>query len=80
MDKSLFGLIHDFCWSPDGAWVVYSVQTSHRTSILRLYRVSDGHKSDTTTPVLRDFSPCFDEEGKYIFSCLPVPLILCGIL
>lgn len=67
LDKSPFGAIEEFNWSPDGNWVVYSIKTTHKISILRLINLTTGEKTDLTTPVLNDFSPSFDPEGKYLY-------------
>lgn len=67
LDKSLFGPLQGFNWSPDGRWAAYSVKTTSKISILRLVNILTGDKTDLTRPVLSDFSPSFDPEGKYLY-------------
>lgn len=71
LDESQHGAEHDGIgmpgWSPDGQWLVYSFAGQTNLSHLRLCHVESGSVHDITTPVMHDFSPCFDPEGKYIY-------------
>lgn len=67
LDKSAFGPLQGFNWSPDGRWVAYGIRVTHKISLIRLIEVATGQKTDLTTPVLSDFSPSFDPEGKYLY-------------
>ena len=67
VDKSPHQQIDGFNWSPDGKWVVYSMDISIHCSILRLYNFETQEKHDITQPVLKDSQPTFDLEGQYIY-------------
>lgn len=54
-------------WSPDGQWLAYSYGVRPNLSIIRLVHVESGQTHDVTRPVLEDFSPSFDPEGKYLY-------------
>ena len=59
--------IAGFAWSPDGEWVVYSVSISLQVTVLKLWRASTGDITILTRPILRDVSPAFDPDGRYIY-------------
>lgn len=54
-------------WSPDGQWLAYSIAVEPNLSIIRLCKVETGETWDLTRPVLTDYAPCFDPEGKYLY-------------
>ena len=67
IDKSIFGGIAGFDWSPDGRWIAYAFSGTQYTSEIKLW---DGTTSEThtvTRPMLRDTAPAFDPEGKYLY-------------
>lgn len=67
IDRGKSRPIDGYDWSPDGEWVVYSVSVTHEVSILKLWRVSDGESFRLTSRLLRDESPVFDPQGRYIY-------------
>lgn len=77
VDRSPHGLIAGFDWSPDGRWLAYGYGISTKLSAIRLYRLADPAAKDgalqesasftITRPILRDVSPAFDPEGKYLY-------------
>jgi tricorn protease len=54
-------------WSPDGAWLAYGFWDTPNTSIIKVCNVATGETTAATRPVLRDFAPAFDRDGKYLF-------------
>lgn len=66
-DQSRFRPIQSFEWSPDGLWLVYSFYNTRQTSLIKLCRVDTGETWEITRPVLRDISPSFDPDGKYLY-------------
>ncbi len=54
-------------WSPDGQWLAYSCGTAPQTTIIKLCHVETGSIHEATRPVLEDFAPSFDSEGKYLY-------------
>jgi tricorn protease len=67
LDRSQYERIHGLDWSPDGRWIAYSVSTSHSTAEIRLCEVASGQITPATAPVLRDYAPAFDPDGKYLY-------------
>ncbi len=67
IDQGKSGPIAGFSWSPDGEWVVYSVSISLQITVLKLWQASTGDLTLLTQPVLRDVSPAFDPDGRYIY-------------
>lgn len=54
-------------WSADGQWLAYSCAIRPGVSIIRLCHVETGAIHDVTKPVLQDYAPSFDPEGKYLY-------------
>ncbi len=67
LDKSDWGPITGLVWSPDGRFVAYSFAESQHTRAIRLAAVRNGAVKNVTEPVLLDFSPAFDPEGRYLY-------------
>ena len=67
LDHSPFGLIHDMAWSPDGCFAAYSIKINYKIAVLRLVCLETGEKTDLTPPLLNDFSPSFDPQGRYLY-------------
>ncbi len=67
IDKSHFGVIGGFDWSPDGAWLAYGLRVTSQTSILKLHELATNITTPITKPVLSDGFPAFDPEGKYLY-------------
>src|SRR2546421_6343 len=67
VDKSDFGRISGPAWSPDGKWLAYKFDDSNQTSVIKLCNLETGETHFATDPVLADFSPSFDLEGKYLY-------------
>lgn len=66
-DRSRHGRITDLAWSRDGRFVAYSWADSQRTRAIRLLDTDTNTASTVTRPVLSDFAPCFDPQGRYLY-------------
>ena len=53
-------------WSPDGNFIAYSCSKTNRVSIIKIYDIVKKKKHEVTDAVNSDFSPVFDNEGKYL--------------
>ncbi|MEQ7009092.1 S41 family peptidase [Actinopolymorpha sp. B17G11] len=67
LDASRSGRIGDLAWAPDGRWLAYAKPESPQTQAITLCRVETGETWPATRPVLRDRSPSFDPDGKYLY-------------
>ena len=67
IDKATIGMMGRPSWSPDGKWIVYDFPLNQQLRAIKLCQVKTFDTHVITQPVLQDFSPCFDEQGKYIY-------------
>ncbi|HLI08823.1 MAG TPA: PDZ domain-containing protein [Ktedonobacteraceae bacterium] len=67
LDRSEYERITGATWSPDGKWLAYSFAHTSQKRAIKLGNVESGETHFATDPVLRDFSPSFDPEGKYLY-------------
>ena len=67
LDRSAHEMVQGVSWSPDGKWVTYHCSISRRQSAIKLAHIPTNTITQITRPVLRDMSPVFDPEGKYIY-------------
>jgi tricorn protease len=76
LDKAPFGHITGLTWSADGKWIAYSCPVaadhssvpnldSHRRQIK--IATQKGKVYPVTNPVLEDYHPSFDPDGKYLY-------------
>ncbi|GAC1566677.1 MAG: S41 family peptidase [Ktedonobacteraceae bacterium] len=66
-DRSDYERIQGTAWSPDGRWLAYGFTTTGRKTAIKLCNVESGETYLATEPVLKDVSPAFDPEGKYLY-------------
>ncbi|MGD9001842.1 MAG: peptidase, partial [Anaerolineae bacterium] len=67
IEQSQYGPIAGFDWSPDGRWIAYSFAPSPRIRVIKLYDSETDEIHQVTEPVLQDFAPAFDPEGKHLY-------------
>ena len=67
LDKSLHEVIHGFAWSPDSKWLAYGFSFNAQKSAIKLCNLASGETTFITEPVLRDWGPAFDPDGKYLY-------------
>ncbi|WP_418318066.1 S41 family peptidase [Piscinibacter sakaiensis] len=67
IDHSPAGRCEDLAWSPDGAWLAYSIATSLRHRAIKLHSLADGRQTLLTQPEFRDSAPTFDPAGRYLY-------------
>ena len=67
LDRSDYENIQGFDWSPDGRWLAYGFPFTSQKTAIKLCNVESGATYFATEPVLRDISPSFDPEGKYLY-------------
>jgi tricorn protease len=54
-------------WSCDSRWLAYGFANTAQTMAIKLAQVETGETTQVTNPTLRDRSPAFDPEGKYLY-------------
>ncbi|MEU6713516.1 PDZ domain-containing protein [Nonomuraea sp. NPDC046802] len=57
----------DPAWSPDGTWLAYSSPLSAKSSAIKLHDTETGRTTQASEPVLKDFMPAFDPQGRYLY-------------
>ncbi|HVB73779.1 MAG TPA: S41 family peptidase [Ktedonobacteraceae bacterium] len=67
LDRSDFGRIRGFDWSPDGRWLAYGFMFTSQQTAIKLCNLETGKTHVVTDPVLEDVSPSFDPDGKYLY-------------
>ncbi len=67
IDHSDYERIDGIAWSPDGNWLAYGFPSTAQKTAIKLCNLESGETHFVTEPVLRDFSPSFDPEGKYLY-------------
>lgn len=65
--KSRFHRIEDFCFSPDGKWIVYSMPNAEYLASIYLYNLESGKSEQITPAGFNDYMPVFDPDGRYIY-------------
>src|SRR5450755_1196053 len=67
LDRSTASRIDGVSWAPDGRWLAYGFALSSRQSAIKLCNVENGETHQVTEPILQDFRPAFDPEGKFLY-------------
>jgi len=67
LDKSDSSNIKGFSFSPDGNWLAYGFSNTQQTTVIKIANVKSGKIEQATKPVLHDFDPVFDPNGKYLY-------------
>ena len=65
--KSNFERIEDFCFSPDGKLIAYSMSNAHFLSSVYLYDIDAKENHQITSSGFRDYQPTFDPDGRFIY-------------
>jgi len=59
--------IHDYGFSPDGAWLAYSLFDANQVRSIWLYNLAAGKATRISAGHDNDFSPVFDPEGAHLY-------------
>lgn len=59
--------IHDFSFSPDSQWGVYSLTQPNQQRALWAYRMDTGKSLRLTSGANNDYLPVFSEDGNYLY-------------
>jgi tricorn protease len=67
IDRSDYGQMRGIAWSPDGRWLAYGFRSTTQKTAIKLCNLESGQTHFVTEPTLRDVSPAFDPDGKYLY-------------
>ena len=67
IDQGASGEIRSWNWSPQSDWIAYTKSEENNFNSIFLYNVAKGKIHRVTSDFTEDGSPCFDDEGKYLF-------------
>ncbi len=67
VDQGISDEIGEWSWSPNGGWLTYSRSEENNFNSIFLYNVASGKSNRVTSDFTNENSPCFDDEGKYLF-------------
>lgn len=67
LDHNEFYEINGVTYSPDGRWLAYRKPLAEETSAIFLCELASGAVHQATQPVLYDFNPQFDPDGRYLY-------------
>lgn len=67
IEHSDYERIAGVTWSPDGHWLAYGFAHTAQKTAIKLCNLESGATHFATEPVLRDISPAFDPEGKFLY-------------
>lgn len=54
-------------WSPDSRYLAYACPDTSRTTSIRIWDADTGSVHAATRPVLHDFHPVWDPQGRYLY-------------
>jgi len=57
----------DYVWSPDGAWLAFSLTEPSGLRALHLYSVEDGESRRLTEGLFAEYGPAFSPDGKFLY-------------
>jgi len=66
VEKSEFGRINDYSWSPDSKWVTYTATDMNRFHIITVYNIESATKQAVTDNWYESDQPTFSNDGKYL--------------
>ena len=62
-----FGGLNDYAWSPDGAFLAFSMGEHTQMRVLHVFCLADGKVRKVTSEMFSSFSPAWDPEGKVLW-------------
>jgi tricorn protease len=62
-----YGGVNDYAWSPDSAYLAFSLNTLNGNSVVNVWSAADGKLHAITDPMWSAQSPAWDPEGNYLF-------------
>jgi tricorn protease len=60
-------LIRDYCWSPDGGHLAFSLGDSHHSRSIHIWSVADAKLRRVTDILFNEYQPVWHPEGEYLY-------------
>jgi tricorn protease len=67
IERSHYGPIRGYDWSPDGSWIAYSFPANRLATAIKVYDTQTGTSHPVTEPSFTDVMPTFDPTGRYLY-------------
>jgi tricorn protease len=61
------GLLRDYAWSPQGAYLAFSMTDENESSSIHVWSAADGKVHRVTDELFNEESPAWDPEGEFLF-------------
>ncbi len=58
---------HDYSWSPDGRWLVYSAAEANGYRSLHIWDANSGKTRRVTSEMFTEYEPVFSPDGNYLY-------------
>ena len=65
--SNIYSEIHDESFSPDSAWLAYSLTGANEQTNIWLYDIASGKATNVSEPMANDWAPVFSPNGKYLY-------------
>ncbi|HVN75610.1 MAG TPA: S41 family peptidase [Thermoanaerobaculaceae bacterium] len=65
--KDRQGALRDYAWSPDGAFLAFSLSNPSGTRSVAIWSLADGKLHPVTDPMFNAQRPAWDPEGNYVY-------------
>ncbi|MCB9378491.1 MAG: PD40 domain-containing protein [Holophagales bacterium] len=62
-----YGQIRDYVWSPDGAYLAFSLTDPNTNRSIQIWSAADGKLHRATDEGFEEYSPTWDPDGKYLY-------------
>jgi len=59
--------ISEYVWSPDSAWLAFTMTASSRTSSIHVWSAASGQERAVTSALFDEHTPAWDPGGRYLF-------------
>ncbi|NVO09771.1 MAG: PD40 domain-containing protein [Bacteroidales bacterium] len=66
VEKSQYGPINNYSWSPDSKWIAYTTTDMNRFHIITVYNLENTTKQPVTDNWYESYQPIFSNDGKYL--------------
>src|SRR5215471_1349341 len=67
VDRSKFGEITNYAWSPDSKWLAYDKPLETGYSVVYLYGLADRKVTTVTSELENSYAPVFDPAKRYLY-------------